>query len=161
MGLEQAAAFAEAWAATGGGPFPAPDDGEPGAEAVERAGLDPALGWWTLRAWESAAVALLNDRAVRAGADDRSGLLRLLTAVTETSGQEFTSLAYGFRVLDDEPLVALHRTSRTGYVLRLSGIGDNFQLTPCSPTRSSAAAMWRAARRRRRRQPSAGRPRGR
>ncbi|MBD3545505.1 hypothetical protein [Streptomyces sp. JV180] len=126
--LEQAAAFAEAWAATGGGPFPAPDDGEPGAEAVERAGLDPALGWWTLRAWESAAVALLNDRAVRAGADDRSGLLRLLTAVTETSGQEFTSLAYALRVLDDEPLVALHRTSRTGYVLRLSGIGDNFQL---------------------------------
>ncbi|MDQ0984166.1 hypothetical protein [Streptomyces sp. V2I9] len=126
--LEQAAAFAEAWAATGGGAFPAPDDGEPGAEAVARTGLDPALGWWTLRSWESAAVSLLNDRTVRDGLDGRSGLLRPLAAVAEASGQAFTSLAYALRVLDDEPLVALHRPSRTGYLLRLSGIGDNFQL---------------------------------
>lgn len=126
--LEQAAAFAGAWAATGGGAFPVPDDGGPDAEAVERTGLDPALGWWTLRSWESAAVALLNDRAVRDGVADRSGLLRLLTTVAEASGQEFTSLAYALMVLDGEPLVVLHRASGTGYLLRLSGVGDNFQL---------------------------------
>ncbi|WP_433397135.1 hypothetical protein [Streptomyces sp. CA-146814] len=64
---EGAAAFAEAWAATGGGAFPEPDAGEPGAETVERAGFEAAVGWWTLRQWEMAAVALLNHRAVRAG----------------------------------------------------------------------------------------------
>ncbi|PVC96143.1 hypothetical protein DBP19_07195 [Streptomyces sp. CS090A] len=128
--LEAAAAFAEAWAATGGGPFPVPDAGEPGEEIVERTGFDAAVGWWTLPQWEMAAVALLNHRAVRAGVGggDRDGLLRLLTAVEQASGRQFRSLGHALRVLDDEPLVALHRTSGTGYALRFFGIGDNFQL---------------------------------
>ncbi|MFT9787726.1 hypothetical protein ACMZ5E_16060 [Streptomyces rhizosphaericola] len=145
--LEGAVAFGEAWAATGGGPFPVPDDGEPGEEIVERTGFAAAVGWWTLSQWETAAVALLNHRAVRAGLggaavaegpDDatvrgqaggrRGELLRLLTAVAQASGQELRSLSYALQVLDDEPLVVLHRPSATGYLLRLSGIGDNFQL---------------------------------
>ncbi|MFD3414887.1 hypothetical protein [Streptomyces cyaneofuscatus] len=127
--LEAAAAFADAWAATGGGAFPVPDDGEPGEEVVERTGFDAAVGWWTLPQWEMAAVALLNHRAVRAGAGgDRDELLRLLTAVEQASGRQFRSLGHALRVLDDEPLVALHRTSGTGYALRFFGIGDNFQL---------------------------------
>ncbi|MFJ8842191.1 hypothetical protein ACIRFF_04730 [Streptomyces cyaneofuscatus] len=128
--LEGAAAFAEAWAATGGGPFPVPDAGEPGEETVERTGFDAAVGWWTLRQWEMAAVALLNHRAVRAGVGggDRGELLRLLTGVEAASGQEFRSLGHALQVLDDEPLIALHRTSGTGYALRFFGIGDNFQL---------------------------------
>ncbi|MYR94344.1 MULTISPECIES: hypothetical protein [unclassified Streptomyces] len=128
--LEGAAAFAEAWAATGGGAFPVPDAGEPGEEIVGRTGFDAAVGWWTLRQWEMAAVALLNHRAVRAGVGggDREELLRLLATVEEASGQQFRSLGYALQVLDDEPLVALHRTSGTGYALRFFGIGDNFQL---------------------------------
>ncbi|MFB8123865.1 hypothetical protein ACFVG1_01320 [Streptomyces bacillaris] len=163
--LEGAVAFGEAWAATGGGPFPVPDDGEPGEEIVERTGFEAAVGWWTLSQWEMAAVALLNHRAVRAGLngeavragldeeaagaglderaagarlDDatvrgqadsgRGELLRLLTAVAQASGQELRCLSYALQVLDDEPLVVLHRPSATGYLLRLSGIGDNFQL---------------------------------
>ncbi|WP_432148310.1 hypothetical protein [Streptomyces sp. bgisy029] len=127
--VEGAAAFAEAWAATGGGAFPEPDAGEPGAETVERAGFEAAVGWWTLRQWEMAAVALLNHRAVRAGAGgDRDELLQLLTAVEHASGQQFRSLGYALQVLDGEPLVALHRPSGTGYALRFFGIGDNFQL---------------------------------
>ncbi|MBT2429850.1 hypothetical protein J7F02_30685 [Streptomyces sp. ISL-112] len=127
--LEAAAAFAEAWAATGGGPFPAPDAGEPGEEIAGRAGSDAAVGWWTLPQWEMAAVALLNHRAVRAGAGgDRDELLRLLTAVEQASGRQFRSLGHALQVLDDEPLVALHRPSGTGYALRFFGIGDNFQL---------------------------------
>ncbi|WP_415956772.1 hypothetical protein [Streptomyces sp. 021-4] len=127
--LEAAAAFAEAWAATGGGPFPVLDVDEPGEEIVERTGFDAAIGWWTLPQWEMAAVALLNHRAVRADAGgDREELLRLLTAVEEASGRQFRSLGHALRVLDDEPLVALHRTSGTGYALRFFGIGDNFQL---------------------------------
>ncbi|WP_339153290.1 hypothetical protein [Streptomyces sp. F41] len=163
--LEGAVAFGEAWAATGGGAFPVPDDGEPGEEIVERTGFEAAVGWWTLSQWEMAAVALLNHRAVRAGLngeavragldaeaagaglderaagaglDDatvrgqagsgRGELLRLLTAVAQASGQELRCLSYALQVLDDEPLVVLHRPSATGYLLRLSGIGDNFQL---------------------------------
>ncbi|MFD5678957.1 hypothetical protein [Streptomyces bacillaris] len=150
--LEGAVAFGEAWAGTGGGAFPVPDDGEPGEEIVGRTGFEAAVGWWTLSQWEMAAVALLNHRAVRAGLDGeavragldaeavragldekaagggRGELLRLLTAVEQASGQELRCLSYALRVLDDEPLVVLHRPSATGYLLRLSGIGDNFQL---------------------------------
>ncbi|GGU59313.1 hypothetical protein FHX79_111638 [Streptomyces cavourensis] len=150
--LEGAVAFGEAWAATGGGAFPVPDDGEPGEEIVGRTGFGAAVGWWTLSQWEMAAVALLNHRAVRAGlggeavragldaeavragldekaaGGGRGELLRLLTAVEQASGQELRCLSYALQVLDDEPLVVLHRPSATGYLLRLSGIGDNFQL---------------------------------
>ncbi|MEU5288402.1 hypothetical protein AB0G97_30980 [Streptomyces sp. NPDC020755] len=126
--LEQALVFCEAWTGTGGGAFPVPDGGEPGPEPVERAGADAAAGWWTLPQWEMAAVALLNHPGVRRAAGFRGEALRLLGAVERVSGTEFKSLAHALLVLDDEPLVALHRSSGTGYLLRLSGIGDNFQL---------------------------------
>ncbi|MEW1611624.1 MULTISPECIES: hypothetical protein [unclassified Streptomyces] len=127
--VEGAAAFAEAWAATGGGAFPVPDGEEPGEEIVGRTGSEAAVGWWTLPQWETAAVALLNHRVVRGLAGTgRSELLRLLAAVEQASGRQFTSLGYALQVLDQEPLVALHRPSGTGYALRFFGIGDNFQL---------------------------------
>ncbi|MFB7971930.1 hypothetical protein [Streptomyces rubiginosohelvolus] len=126
--LEQAVAFADAWAATGGGAFPAPDGAEPGPELVERVGFEAAVGWLTLPQWEMAAVAMLNHRGVRREAGSRGDALRLLGAVERASGLELKSLAHALLVLDDEPLVALHRTSGTGYLLRISGIGDNFQL---------------------------------
>ncbi|WP_426497439.1 hypothetical protein [Streptomyces sp. D54] len=126
--LEQALVFSDAWVASGGGAFPVPDGAEPGPEAVERAGFDAAVGWWTLPQWEMAAVAMLNHPGVRRAVGFRSEALRLLGAVERVSGAELKSLAYALLVLDDEPLVALHRASGTGYLLRLSGIGDNFQL---------------------------------
>ncbi|WNF26751.1 hypothetical protein RI138_07790 [Streptomyces sp. C11-1] len=127
--LEQAVAFADAWAATGGGAFPAADGDAPGDDIVERVGADAAAGWWTLHQWETAAVAMLNHPVVRVDAAGvRGELLRLLTSVERASGAEFKCLAYALLVLDDEPLVALHRASGTGYLLRFSGVGDNFQL---------------------------------
>ncbi|MER7552135.1 MULTISPECIES: hypothetical protein [Streptomyces] len=126
--LEQALVFSDAWVAAGGGAFPVPDGGEPGPESVERAGFDAAVGWWTLPQWEMAAVAMLNHPGVRRTVAFRGEALRLLGAVERASGTELKSLAYALLVLDDEPLVALHRASGTGYLLRLSGIGDNFQL---------------------------------
>jgi hypothetical protein len=126
--LEHALVFTEAWAATGGGALPDPDGGEPGPELVERAGSDAAVGWWTLPQWEMAAVAMLNHPGVRRAAGSRGEALRLLGAVERASGLELKSLSHALLVLDDEPLVALHRTSGTGYLLRFSGIGDNFQL---------------------------------
>ncbi|MER7699504.1 MULTISPECIES: hypothetical protein [unclassified Streptomyces] len=126
--LEQAQAFSEAWAATGGGAFPAPKGHEPGPELVARAGFDAAVGWSTLPQWEMAAVAMLNHPGVRRAAGSRGEALRLLGAVERASGMELKSLDHALLVLDDEPLVALHRASGTGYLLRISGIGDNFQL---------------------------------
>ncbi|MCX4677710.1 hypothetical protein OG413_20775 [Streptomyces sp. NBC_01433] len=126
--LADAGRFAEAWASTGGGDFPDPDGGEPGEEMVERTGFEAAVGWWTLPQWEMAAVAMLNHPAVRRGPVERDELLRLLDVVEKASGRRFTCLSYALLVQDDEPLIALHRETGTGYALRLSGIGDTFQL---------------------------------
>lgn len=111
----------------GGGELPDPD-GAFSDEIVERVGSGPAVGWFTLPQWEMAAVAVLNDPAVRRTAEGKAELLALVERVAEASGHEFKCLDYALRVLDDEPLVVLHRESGTGYALRMSGIGDNFQL---------------------------------
>ncbi|MBC2868342.1 hypothetical protein [Streptomyces mexicanus] len=128
--LADAATFCERWAATGGGDLPDPDAGDPEPGVVERTGWEAAQAWWTLPQWEMASVAMLQDRAVRTGLDTarRTELLRALSAVEECSGRPFKCLAYALLVLDDEPLVVVHRRSGTGYALRMHGIGDNFQL---------------------------------
>ncbi|MEH0547232.1 hypothetical protein QA802_30325 [Streptomyces sp. B21-105] len=41
---------------------------------------------------------------------------------------ELKCLAYALAILDDEPLVVLHRPTGTGFEVRIGGIGDNFQL---------------------------------
>ncbi|MCJ1677202.1 hypothetical protein MTF65_07590 [Streptomyces sp. APSN-46.1] len=122
-----AADFCARWAETGGGELPDLDD-ELTDEIIERAGYESAVGWFTLPQWEMASVAMLNAPAVRRTAEDKAELLALVERVAEASGDEFKCLTYALRVLDDEPLVVLHRESGTGYALRMSGIGDNFQL---------------------------------
>ncbi|WNZ07083.1 hypothetical protein [Streptomyces sp. 11x1] len=128
--LGAAGKFCERWSATGGGDFPEPDHGDPDPSIVERVGMEAALGWWLLSRWEMAAVALLNRPAVRTGlgAVTRARVFRALRTVEQASGHDFKCLAYALLVLDDEPLVVLHRPSGTGYAMRMSGIGDNFQL---------------------------------
>ncbi|KOV93593.1 hypothetical protein [Streptomyces sp. NRRL B-3648] len=128
--LDGAREFCERWAATGGGDFPDPEAEEPHEGLFDRVGPDAAVAWLTLHQWEMAAVAMLNHAAVRTALDagTRAGLLRELRAVEEASGHDFKCLAYALLVLDDEPLVVLHRPTGTGYALRMTGIGDNFQL---------------------------------
>ncbi len=126
-GFTAAAEFCTRWAESGGGELPEPDD-ELTEAIVERTGQEPAIGWFTLEQWEKAGVAMLNAAAVRRTAEDKAELLALVERVAEASGHAFTCLTYALRVLDDEPLVVLHRDSGTGYALRMSGIGDNFQL---------------------------------
>ncbi|MFF9241178.1 hypothetical protein ACF1AL_20345 [Streptomyces sp. NPDC014801] len=128
--LADAGAFCERWAATGGGDLPEPDPGDPDPEVVERVGWEAAQGWWTLPQWEMASVAMLSRPEGRASLGDalRTRLLEALRPVEEASGHDFKCLAYALLVLDDEPLVVLHRPTGTGYALRMSGIGDNFQL---------------------------------
>ncbi|WP_299530693.1 hypothetical protein [uncultured Streptomyces sp.] len=134
-GLREALAAAEEFAAkraAGGGDFaaafPAPDGDGPDGESVAVAGEEAALGWWTLPDWERACVALLNDPGVRAALPDKGELLERVGRLEAESGHAFPFLTHALRVLDDEPLVVLHRPSRTGYALRMSGLGDTFQL---------------------------------
>ena len=128
--LGSAGEFCERWAATGGGNLPDPDSGDPEPAVLERAGRDATLGWWLLPRWEMATVAMLNRPSVRTTLEPalRTGLLDALRAVQEASGHDFKCLHYALLVLDDEPILALHRPTGTGYLLRMTGIGDTFQL---------------------------------
>ncbi|MEV6483151.1 hypothetical protein [Streptomyces sp. NPDC051576] len=128
--LTAAGEFCERWAATGGGEFPDPNPAALDEATLQRVGQDTAVGWFTLQQWEMASVAMLNHPAVRTTLppERRLGLLRALHAVQEASDHDFKCLRYALLVLDDEPLLALHRPTGTGYLLRMSGIGDNFQL---------------------------------
>ncbi|MER6328751.1 hypothetical protein ABT298_05325 [Streptomyces sp. NPDC001034] len=121
--------FCERWAATGGGELPDPE-GEQDPALFDRVGPGPALAWLTLPQWEMACVAMLNHATVRTalGTERRTGLLTALRAVQEASGHDFKCLHHALLVLDDEPLIVLHRPTGTGYALRMSGLGDNFQL---------------------------------
>ncbi len=122
--------FCERWAATGGGELPDPESSDVDDALLERVGPQAAMAWWTLQQWEMAAVAMLNHPGVRTSLDPalRSEVLTVLRSVEEASGHDFKCLTYALTVLDEEPLVALDRASGTGYALRMSGIGDNFQL---------------------------------
>ncbi|WP_428950676.1 hypothetical protein [Streptomyces sp. cg35] len=122
--------FCARWTETGGGDLPDPETDAPDDAVLERVGPEPAMAWWTLPQWEMAAVAMLNHPAVRTGLDPavRTGLLTSLRAVQEASGHDFKCLTYALLVLDDAPLVVLHRESGAGFALRMTGIGDNFQL---------------------------------
>ncbi|CAL9356750.1 hypothetical protein SUDANB105_00582 [Streptomyces sp. enrichment culture] len=122
--------FCERWEETGGGEYPDPRDGEPGPALFDRVGPEAALAWLSLPQWEMACHALLNHPGVRTALHGslRARLLRALRAVQETTEYDVKGLAYALLVLDDEPLVVLHRPTGTGYAMRMSGIGDNFQL---------------------------------
>ncbi|MBL1086123.1 hypothetical protein JK359_29880 [Streptomyces actinomycinicus] len=127
--LAAAERFCERWAATGGGEFPDPEQ-QPDAALFDRVGRETAVAWLTLHQWEMASVAMLNHAAVRTSLDagTRTALFQALRSVEEASGHDFKCLAYALLVLDDEPLVVLHRPTGTGYALRMSGVGDTFQL---------------------------------
>lgn len=130
--LEDALEFCARWADGGGDKVPEPDEsGYPPPDIVAITGVQPAEAWWSLPQWQMAALAHLNHKAARLRLDGerRREALALLARLSQASdGDAFKGLAYALRVLDDEPLVALHRESGTGYVLRMSGIGDTFQL---------------------------------
>ncbi|MEU0528769.1 hypothetical protein [Streptomyces niveus] len=124
--------FTGRWTATGGGELPDPGEDELGDEVIDRVGFEAALGWWTMPEWRMASLALLNSKAVRRWIAADGGELRALVervqAAAGDAGEEFKGLVYALRVLDDEPLVVLHRATRTAYRMRMTGIGDNFQL---------------------------------
>jgi hypothetical protein len=126
--FEHAAVFCERWAATGGGELPIPGRNELDDHIAGRVGFEAAVAWWTLQQWQMAALAHLGSAAVRQVVAAERELLALVERADEATDGAFKGLVYGLRVLDEEPLVVLHRETRTGYAMRMSGIGDNFQL---------------------------------
>ncbi|MBT2492752.1 hypothetical protein J7E96_30435 [Streptomyces sp. ISL-96] len=126
--FEQAAVFCDRWAAAGRGELPG-HEGEGLEEAdFERIGFEPVMAWQALPQFEMACVAMLNSPRVRRELPGREELPAAVARVAELSGEPFKCLAYALAVLDDEPVVALNRATGAGFALRVSGIGDNFQL---------------------------------
>lgn len=126
--FEQAAAFCERWAAAGRGELP-DHEGEELREAdFETFGFEPVMAWQALPQFEMACVAMLNSPRVRRETPGRQELRAAVARVAELSGEPFKCLAYALAVLDDEPLIALDRATGAAFALRMSGIGDNFQL---------------------------------
>ncbi|MEU3572831.1 hypothetical protein AB0E96_31075 [Kitasatospora sp. NPDC036755] len=127
------------WVSTGGGPLPSAEDDDP-AEAHERI-ADPAhldewnahlavVAWWTLHLWQQAAWAVYAHPEVRAEAR-ASGVTEVILELFdryEGEQHDFKGLVHLALMLDDEPLLVLDRPTGTGYLLRMSGLSDTFQL---------------------------------
>ncbi|MEU8621941.1 hypothetical protein [Streptomyces sp. NPDC048623] len=124
-GFERAGELAERWVADGRGELPGPDgEGLRNAD-YDTYGYGPIVAWRALPSFEAAALTLLGSAAVRRalGAERDAHL----TAVAGFGGR-FRRLAHAFAVLDDEPVLAVHRPTGARFMLRASGLGDNFQL---------------------------------
>ncbi len=126
--FEQAAVFCERWTTFGYGELPGHEGEAPGRAEAERIGFEPVAAWQAAPRFEMACVAMLNSPRVRREVPDRDRFRALVTRVSELSGEPFKCLDYALAVLDDEPLVALDRATGAGFAVRISGIGDNFQL---------------------------------
>ncbi|MFC8448518.1 hypothetical protein [Kitasatospora sp. NPDC057223] len=144
--LTGALLFAERWEQVGGGkelPQPGSDDApdDPDRDDPDRAiellggqqapdALRAVTGWWTLHLWELAAVSVLSDTAVRTAAAASGVLAELLRLADDYAGvnHELKCLTYAAKTLHEEELLVLDRPTGTGYLLRMSGLTDNFQL---------------------------------
>lgn len=139
--VEAAVDFRRRWLAAGLDPEDLPEpDGDPDYGLVDRlasAGAggeeNPANtvraveGWWSLEQWITAALAVLADAGVRASLGNRDGFLEAVRDL-EDDRADLRSLSAALLLLDDEPVTVLHRPTMTGYRVRISGLGDNFQL---------------------------------
>ncbi|MEU3555796.1 hypothetical protein [Streptomyces fragilis] len=154
--LGDALEFARRWTAAGGAgdELPAPDeeiiddallarlggngDGERDGDADrdgdgERDGdgqyeaLRLALAWCAAESWQPPALAvLLRDREVRRRY--AAALLPVCRELADLRRHDLKCLYHALAVLDDEPLIVLHRPTGKGFAVRIGGIGDNFQL---------------------------------
>ncbi|MFG2946898.1 hypothetical protein [Streptomyces adustus] len=127
--------FARRWSAVGAADeeLPEPDekiidDALParlGVEAYEATRL--ALAWCSIESWQAPALAVL-CRSAEVRRRHASALLPACRELSALARHDLKCLAHALAVLDDEPLVVLHRPTGTGFEVRIGGIGDNFQL---------------------------------
>ena len=133
--LLDALEFARRWTATGGAEdeLPLPDEKIIDDALLARLDADAyvatrlALAWCSFQEWQPAALAVL----CRSAEVRRRHAVAILPACRDLAAlkrHDLKCLAYALAVLDDEPLVVLHRPTGTGFEVRISGIGDNFQL---------------------------------
>ncbi|MGC4748378.1 hypothetical protein ACLQ28_22390 [Micromonospora sp. DT201] len=137
--MEQTARFAELHGAVFGD-LPDPGDAEQIGPTIERfVETAPNRGmaksdafnlveaWFSGGRWVQAVLYLSQRKDVRAVLPERPRLTAAIGATREHIGT--AHWLYGLLlVLDDEPLVVLHRATRRGYRVTISGVGDNFQL---------------------------------
>ncbi|WP_328900020.1 hypothetical protein [Streptomyces sp. NBC_00441] len=130
--LLDAAEFARRWTARGD-ELPAPDEDVIDDAFLARLGDDDyeatrlALAWCSLEQWQPPALAVL-CRSTEVRRRHASDLLPLCRAVEALDRHDLKCLSYALAVLDDEPVIVLHRPTGTGFEIRIAGIGDNFQL---------------------------------
>ena len=105
---------------------PDDDDDQDGPDNPENV-IRAIEAWWSLEQWATAALAVLADPAVRAGMGHRPGFIQAVQDL-EDDRSDLRCLSSALLLLDNEPVVVLHRPTRTGYRVRISGLGDNFQL---------------------------------
>jgi hypothetical protein len=86
-----------------------------------------ALAWFTAPDWVQPVLYLSQRADVRAALPQRERLLAAVESIRENLG--VANWLYGLLlVLDDAPLIVLHRQSGLGYRVTIGGIGNNAQL---------------------------------
>ncbi|WP_329279946.1 hypothetical protein [Streptomyces sp. NBC_01451] len=133
--LLDALEFARRWTATGaaGDELPEPDEKNIDDVLLARLGADRheatrlALAWCSVEEWQPPALAVL-CRSVEVRRRHASAVLPACRDLAVLERHDLKCLAYALAVLDDELLIVLHRPTGTGFEVRISGIGDNFQL---------------------------------
>jgi hypothetical protein len=88
---------------------------------------DLAAAWFTGGDWLQPVLYLAQREDVRRAMPQRERLTAAVGARAEQIGNAKWLLGL-LLVLDDEPLIVLHRATRRGYRMTIGGIGDNFQL---------------------------------
>ncbi|GIH72901.1 hypothetical protein [Sphaerimonospora thailandensis] len=151
--LEASARFAAAWRAVTDRDLPEPDRHDKAVIAAANrlsgrtrllrrfkplpSALPPAralhlsVAWATAEDWSLPATTLLQQSAaIRADLAGRERLRTAVSALVAVVGlrEDLRCLTGLLAVLDDEPLIVLHRESGRGYRVTIGGIGDNFQL---------------------------------
>ncbi|RAY15189.1 hypothetical protein DPM19_10730 [Actinomadura craniellae] len=130
-----ALAFADAWEAATGDKPPHMQEEQPSQHALNvvsptlgEGGVPAMMAWFSLPQFAMGACTVLaRGPRVRAAVTDRP--LKILAA--ERSARYWGQMDYVkdlLQVLDDHPLLVLDRQTRRGWMVTISGIGDNFQL---------------------------------
>ncbi|MFE7332256.1 hypothetical protein ACFU8W_46845 [Streptomyces sp. NPDC057565] len=133
--LLDALEFARRWTATGAAEdeLPEPDEKIIDDALLARLGGDTyeatrlALAWCSVEEWQPPALAVL-CRSAKVRHRHASAILPACRDLAALERHDLKCLAYALAVLDDEPLMVLHRPTGTGFEVRIGGIGDNFQL---------------------------------
>lgn len=134
--LLDALEFARRWSATGGGGDELPEPDEKIIDDALLARIDAAdaseatrlaLAWCSVQEWQPPALAVL-CRSAEVRRRHASAILPACRDLAALQRHDLKCLAYALAVLDDEPLIVLHRPTGTGFEVRIGGIGDNFQL---------------------------------